>query len=70
MFLQFFTALPLLMPKSEWLLFAQSHFFKEWQEQFALVALYKRATMSESLLSLRTKEQREQFALVHKQIAL
>ena len=57
-FLQFFTAFPLFMPKSESLpsLFAQSLFFKELQERFALVTLYKRATMRESLPTLFTKE--------------
>ena len=39
------------------LLFAHSLFFKERLEQFSLVALYKRATMSDSLRSLMTKEQ-------------
>ena len=39
------------MPKSESLLslFAQSRLFKEQWEQFALVALYKRAIVSKSL---------------------
>ena len=57
-FWQFFTAFPLFMPKSESLpsLFAQSLFFKELQERFALVTLYKRATMRESLPTLFTKE--------------
>ena len=38
-------------------LFAHSLFFKERLEQFSRVALYKRATMSDSLRSLMTKEQ-------------
>ena len=63
----FFTAFPLFMPKSELLLslFASSLFFKGGQEQFALVAPYKRwqwanfskrATVIVSLLSFITKE--------------
>ena len=40
--------------------------FKERREQFTLVALYKRATVSDSLPSLFSKEQREQFALFSK----
>ena len=53
-FSQFF----LFMPMSESLqsLFALSLFFKEQWEQFALIALYRRATVSESLQSLFTKE--------------
>ena len=38
-------------------LFALSLFFKEQQERFAIIALYKKATVSESLPSLITKEQ-------------
>ena len=50
------------MLKSESLLslFAQSRLFKEQWEQFALVALYKRATVSESFfLSQKTSDWRE-----------
>ena len=39
-------------------------------ERFAPVALYKRATLSNSLRLLMTKERREQFALFHKRITL
>ena len=68
-FWQFFS---LSMPKSESLpsLFAHSLFCKEQPERFALVALFKRATMSNSLRSLMTKERREWFPLFHEQIAL
>ena len=52
------------------LLFAYSLFFKERLEWFAPVALYKRATVSDSLRSLMTKERWEGFALFHKRIAL
>ena len=63
---------PFFMPKSELLpsLFAHSFFFKEQLERFAPVALYKRATMSNSLWSLMTKEGRERFAFFHEKIAL
>ena len=61
---------------------AQWLFFKERQERFAHcrslqksncariahIALYKRATVSNLLQSLMTKEQRERFALFHKKI--
>ena len=72
-FICFFPVFPLFMPKSESLpsLFAQLLFFKEllWanhsgcskqksdRERFAPVALYKRATMSDSFRSLMTKDQ-------------
>ena len=58
-FWQFFTAFPPFMPQSESLtsLLAPSLVFKEQQEQFAFVTLYKRANMRESLPSLITKEQ-------------
>ena len=48
---QFFTVFPLFMPKSEslQLLFAQSLFFKDQREWFTSVAIYKRATVSNSL---------------------
>ena len=67
----FLTVFPLFMPKREFLslLFAQLLFFKEGWEQFAPVARYKRATVSDSLTVLMTKERREQFALIHKRIA-
>ena len=39
-------------------------------EQFALVALYKRATVSDSLMLLMTKERWERFALFHDRITL
>ena len=47
-------------PKSKSLppLYAQSLFFKERTERFALIALYKRATVSESLPLLFTQKQR------------
>ena len=66
------------MPKSESILtlFAQLLFFKERREQIApvtfykrvtlsewLPSIYKRATLSDSLRLLMTKEQRERFAL-------
>ena len=46
-----FTAFTLFMPKSESLpsLFTPSLFFKEGRQRFTLIALYKRATLSESL---------------------
>ena len=49
---------PFLCQKSKSLpsLFTQSLFLKEWQEQFALIALYKRANVGESLTSFFTKE--------------
>ena len=45
----FLTAFPIFMPKSEslQLLFAPSLFFKERQELFALVTLYKKGKVSE-----------------------
>ena len=54
------------MPKSKSLplLLANLLFFKEWLKQFAPVALYKRATVSDSLRLLMTKEWWEQFAQV------
>ena len=77
---------PLFMLKSKSLLFffAQSIFFKEqpWvshsgcseqkidPERFTPVALYKRATVSDSLRSLMTKEWQDRFALFHERIAL
>ena len=45
-------------------------FFKEQLERLAHVALYKRATMSDSLRLLMTKERPKRFALFHKQIPL
>ena len=55
---QFFSAFPLFMPKSESLLslFAQPLFFKEQQECFALIALYKGVTISNLLPSIITNE--------------
>ena len=55
----FFIAFQLFKPKSESLpsLFHLSLFFKEWQEGFTCVALYKIATLSESLPLLFAKEQ-------------
>ena len=66
----FLTVFLLFMPKSELLpsLFAYSIFFKEGLERFPHVALYKKATRSDSLRSLMTKERRECFALFHEQI--
>ena len=51
------------------LLVAHSLFFREQLEQFAPDALYKGATVSDSLRLLMTKEQQERFALFLKQIA-
>ena len=83
MFVTVFTAFPLFMPKSESILtlFAQSLFFKERREQIApvtfykrvtlsewLPSLYKRATLSDSLRLLMTKEQRERFALFTREL--
>ena len=56
--------------KSLPLLFAYSLFFKEQFERFAAIALYKKATMSDLLGLLMTKERRERFILFHEQIAL
>ena len=68
-FWKFLTVFPLFMPKSESLLslLAQLLFFKERWKRFTLLALYKRATMRESLM---TKERWEQFALFHEWIPL
>ena len=69
---------PFLCPRA----LAQWLFFKERRERFAhccslqksnceriaQIALYKRATVSNLLQSLMTKEQRERFALFHKKI--
>ena len=57
-FWQFSLLSPFFMPNSKLLqlLFAQSLFFKERRESFFLVALYKRATMSDLLPSIFTKE--------------
>ena len=62
---------PSLMSKSESLpsLFAQLLFFKEWREQIAPVALYKRATISDSLPLLFSKERLAGFTLFHEWIA-
>ena len=43
---------------------------KSYCEQITPVTLYKRATVSDSLPSLMTKEPWEQFTLFHKQITL
>ena len=45
-------------------------FFKEQLERLAHVALYKRATMSDSLRLLMTKERPKRFALFQKRIPL
>ena len=58
----FLTVFPRFMPKSESLLLL---FFKERLERFAPVALYKKATVSDLLRSLMTKERRKQFILLH-----
>ena len=56
----FFPAFPLFMPKSKSLL---SLFFEEQPEQFTLVALYTRGTVSKFLPLLATKARpRERFA--------
>ena len=83
MFFTFFYSFsPVFLPKSEVLplLFAQSLFFIERGEQFTLVALHKRengfgqslkrATVSDSLPSIITKERQEQFTLFYKRIAI
>ena len=59
MFLTVITVFPLFMPKSKslLLLFAPLLFYKEQGEHFALVALYKRVAVSNSLPSLFKKEQ-------------
>ena len=59
-FHMFLTVFPFFMPKSKPLksLFAHLLFFKERLERFAPVALYKRATVSDSLTSLFKKEQK------------
>ena len=82
-FWQFFTVFPLFMPKSESLpsLFVPLLFFKVRQnsccslqksdhEQIAPLAIYKRATVSNSIPSLFTKELREQFTLFQERIAI
>ena len=60
MFWQFFTAFPLFMlnSKSLLLLSAQSFFFIERRERFAIIALYKRATVSDLLTSLLKKSKK------------
>ena len=45
-------------------------FFKDWSDQYAIVALYKRATVSESIPSIFKKEPRERLTLFHKQFTL
>ena len=56
----FLTVFPLFMPKSNSLtmIIDRSLFFKERLGRFTPVALYKRATMSNSLRSLMTKSNR------------
>ena len=44
--------------------------FKERQKRFALLAVCKRTTMSDSFRSLIKKERLERFVLFHEQIAL
>ena len=78
----FLLLFPFFMPKRESLpsLFTQSLFFKDRfallplyksnREQIAPVALYKRASVSDSRRLLMTKEWQERFALVHKRITL
>ena len=68
-FWQFFTAFPFFIPKSKSLslLFTQLLFFKERQEWFTL---FKRVTVSESLLLLCTKERQEWFAFFQEGITL
>ena len=61
-FRMFLTVFSRFMPKSESLLLL---FFKERLERFAPVALYKKATVSDLLRSLMTKERRKQFILLH-----
>ena len=61
-FPMFLTVFPRFMPKSESLLLL---FFKERLERFAPVALYKKATVSDLLRSLMTKERRKRFILLH-----
>ena len=59
MFLTVCNFFPLLMPKSKSLpsLITQPLYFKKRREWFALVALYKKVTLSDSLRLLITKEQ-------------
>ena len=66
-FWQFFTAFPLFMPKSKSLMLL---FFKEQREHFAHSSLYKRATVSDSLRSLMTKERLWAFHSFRKRLTL
>ena len=63
---------PFVCQKSESfpLLFAQPLFFKEGRDRFALVALYKRDTMSKLIPWIFKTERLERFALFHERIAL
>ena len=63
---------PFVCQKSESfpLLFAQPLFFNEGRDRFALVALYKRDTMSKLIPSIFKTERLERFALFHERIAL
>ena len=85
MFLTVFHSFSLIMPKNESLLslFTRSlclnsdiviRSFCSLQkcdhERIASIALYKRATMSDLLRLLMTKERQEQFSLFHELIAL
>ena len=67
----FLTVFPLLMPKEQIAPVALCSVapFKERRERFAFADLYKRATVSNSLRSLMTKEWWERFALFHQRIA-
>ena len=66
-FWQFLTAFSLFIPRSEAL---PSLFFKEWWEQFAPFAFYKRANMSNSLPTLFTKERPRAIWLLEKSESL
>ena len=57
-FLMFLTVFPSFIPKELIASIALSSvtLFKDWQDQFALIALYKKSTGSELLPSLFTKE--------------
>ena len=64
-----FSSFFIFMSESLLLLFAHLLFFKEWRERIAPAAIYKRATVRESLRSLMTKKAIVAFALFHGQIA-
>ena len=71
-FLYVFDSFPFFMPKSKSLpsLFPHSLFFKDRLERFAPVAHYKRATVSNSLRLIMTKDWWVRLAVFHERIAL